>query len=554
MNVAELAATLGWDVDFATIAKYQSELNKAREATQKLEDDTKKLANAEKLAAELRGRGITGPDPARALALISPGAPGARSADGGAADKAAGSSIKWGRALEVANAGLGVAMKGYAIVTSAAGRLRGVIDGATQSAERYNVTAARLGISVEAVQELGYAASQSDTDLDTLVAGLSKFADRADAAKKGGKDAAASLRAVGVSAADLRSGKLSLDGALGSIADKFAAMPDGAKKSALAVDLFGQSGRALIPLLNQGSKGVGALRAEAQELGIVMSGETTEGLAALGDQQSKLNDQLSGIKNQVIAALVPMLTELAAGLSAWLTENRETIVEVLTVVGKGIVYIIQGIGYAVRGIAAAVEWVIENWQLVVAVIASILWPLTLIVAGIMAVVYAFPYIVDAAEATAEAVSDAFSAAGRAIAAAFRAVVRAFGAAWDAIKSAARSVVSFFEAIGRAIKSAFATVVNFFIDGINDAIALLNKAIRLANKIPGVNIGTADSVERIGGNPRTAANAPGAGGTTVTNSIAGITVYAAPGQSEQQVAINVRREMATVLREAATGVA
>ena len=99
MNIAELAATLGWDVDFETIAKYQSELNRSREATKQLEADTKKLAAAEALAAEMRGRGIGpggGGDPARALALISPGAPGA----GGAAvaDRAAGATRGWGRA------------------------------------------------------------------------------------------------------------------------------------------------------------------------------------------------------------------------------------------------------------------------------------------------------------------------------------------------------------------------------------------------------------------------------------------------------------------------
>lgn len=557
MNVAELAATLGWDVDFETIAKYQSELNKAREATQKLEDDTKKLANAEKLAAELRGRGVgpgAGGDAARALALISPGAPGTKSADGGAADKAASGAMNWGRALEIANAGLGVAMKGYSIVTSAVGQLRGALDSAAAAAAHVNDIAARTGLSVEAVQELGFAASQSGADLDTLAAGMGKLANVTDAAKKGSKDAAASLRAVGVSASALRSGKLSLDGALANIADKFAAMPDGARKAALATDLFGGAGAKLIPLLNKGSAGIGELRSEAQRLGVVMSGETTAGLADLGDQQAKLGSQLDGIRNQVLSALVPLLSEMAAGLSEWLTENRETIVEVLTAVGTAIVYIVKGIGYAVRGIAAAVQWAIENWEILAAVLATALWPLTLIVAAVWAVVEAFPYVVDAAVATGEAISDAFSAAGRAITAAFRAVVRAFGAAWDAIKSAARSVASFFAAIGRAIESAFTSVINFFIDGINDAISLLNKAIALANKIPGVNLDTVGSVDRLGGDPRTAANAPGSGGTTINNNLAGITVNAAPGQSEQQVAVNVRREMAAVLREASTGVA
>ena len=376
MNVAELAATLGWDVDFDTIAKYQSELNKAREATQQLEADTKKLGEAEKLAGELRGRGITGADPARALALISPGVPGSPAAAAGAigADKAAGATRGWGRALEIANAGLGTAMKGYAIVSSVVGKVRGAFEAAAGEAAHYNDVAARLGIGVEAVQELGYAASQSGTDLDTLAAGMGKLANVTDAAKKGSKDAAASLRAVGVSAADLRSGKVSLDGALAGIADKFAAMPDGARKAALATDLFGGAGAKLIPLLNKGSAGIGALRSEAQRLGVVMSGETTQGLADLGDQQAKLGSQLAGIRNQVMAALLPMLTEMAAGLSAWLTENRETIVTVLTAIGEGIVYFVRGVAVIVRGIATAVEWVIDNWKPLAAVLAVVLWP------------------------------------------------------------------------------------------------------------------------------------------------------------------------------------
>jgi len=59
---------------------------------------------------------------------------------------------------------------------------------------------------------------------------------------------------------------------------------------------------------------------------------------------------------------------------------------------------------------------------------------------------------------------------------------------------------------------------------------------------------------IGGGQKTAAIAPRGAGATVNNNIAGITVNAAPGQDEQQVAVNVRRELSAALREAATGVA
>lgn len=554
MNVAELAATLGWEIDFDTIARYQSQLNKARENTERLDDETRKLAQTTKLLTELRG------DPGKALAMISPGVPGGGAAAAGAAGagKAEGATRGWGRALEIANAGLGTALKGYAIVSSVVGKVRGAFESAAREAGHYNDTAARLGLSVEIVQELGYAAEQSGSDLDTLAGGMGKLANVTDAAKKGSKDAAASLRAVGVSAADLRSGKMSLDGALAGIADKFAAMPDGARKAALATDLFGGAGAKLIPLLNKGSAGIGALRSEAQRLGVVMSGETTEGLSALGDQQAKLGAQLAGIRNQVMAALLPMLTELAAGLSAWLDDNREKIVEVLSAIGTGIVYLARGISLVVRGIAAAVEWIIDNWEPLAAVLAAVMWPLTLTAAIVAGLILAWPYVKKAAIAAASAIVAAFKAVGRAIA-----------SVWDDIKGIGRAIGRFFEQIGSAIKSVFQSAVNTVIDGINFVTSKLDWIIRKANKIPGVNIGTLGSIDHVGGDKPTEATLPfgfkpyepsttsGRGGTTVNNSIGAINVTS-PAADPAQVAVHVRREVAdamnSMLLEADAGVA
>ena len=50
-------------------------------------------------------------------------------------------------------------------------------------------------------------------------------------------------------------------------------LPDGAEKTALAIELFGKSGADLIPFLNQGREGVGALTAELQDLGVQIGGD-----------------------------------------------------------------------------------------------------------------------------------------------------------------------------------------------------------------------------------------------------------------------------------------
>lgn len=541
MNIAELAATLGWDVDFETIARYQSELNRARENTAKLEADTKKLAEAEALRAEVLG------DSSRALAMISPGTPGLSSAKGGGVEGAAAGAMKWGRALEIANAGLGVALKGWAILSSGLSKIRGAFEATATAAAHYNDTSAKLGIGVEAVQELGYAAEQSGASLDVLSGGMTTLSNKVDAANKGSKDAAASLRAVGLSAREIRSGAVTLDSALGSIADKFAAMPDGARKSALAVDLFGQNGTKLIPLLNKGSKGVSDLRAEAQRLGIVMGKDAVDGAAALGDEQAKISAQFAGIRNQVVSALLPMLAEMATGLSEWLTENREQIVEVLTIVGKGILYVAQGLAAAARGIAVAVGWAIEHWKLLAAILATVMLPLTLIVAGIWAIVKAFPYVLAAGEAVGEGIADAFEASADAIVRAFRAIGRAFEAVWGGIKSAARSVVAFFAAIGRGISSAFSSAVSGIVDAINFVIDKLDWAIKQANRLPFVDIPTIGKIGGAAGGSGKQASAlvPGRARAGVTNNIAAINVTS-NAADPQQVAVHVRAEVAKEL--------
>ena len=557
MNVAELASTLGWDVDFETIARYQSELNKARENTEKLEADTRKLAEAEQALAEMTRLGA-GPvalenrarkelavereaakNAASALAMISPGDPAGAA---GAADKAGKAGLGWGRAMEIANASLGTAMKGYTILRSAVDRVRGAFDATAAAAAHANDMSAKTGLSVEAVQEYGYAASQAGSDVDTLGNGLKTLADKADAASKGGKDAARALHAVGLSGKDIKSGKVLPDEALGKIADHFAALPDGARKSALAVDLFGGAGVKLIPLLNKGSAGIAALRAEARDLGIVMSGDTTAAVADLGDAQSKLGDQLGGIRNQVMAALVPMLAEMAAGLSAWLTENRATIVEVLTYVGKGILYVAQAVGAIARAVAVAVGWMIDNWEVLAAVLAIVMWPLTMIAATIAGIIIAFPYVLAAAKAVGAGIVAAFTAAGSAIAKAFHAVVRAVGAAWDAIKSAGRAIGSFFADVGRGIADVFNTAVNGVISAINFVIDKLDWAITQANRLPGVDIGHIGQIAKVGGGGgKATAAAPG--GATVNNSIGEINVTS-PAADPAQVAVHVRREVAS----------
>lgn len=144
----------------------------------------------------------------------------------------------------------------------------------------------KTGASVEFLSGMGAAVRDADVNIETFNTGLVKFADNL-------------TRTVGPTA--------NVQDELLKLADRFAQMPDGAQKTALAIDAFGRSGAELIPILNEGSAGLKALMADASAAGRVMSQETVAAAKALDDQIDKLNARVEGLKLSLGQGVVPAL-------------------------------------------------------------------------------------------------------------------------------------------------------------------------------------------------------------------------------------------------------
>ncbi len=515
MNVADLFASFGFDTDFESIAKVHS-------AIAQVEQHAKQAADAARLAGALEH--VTG-NTAKASALIG-------FADG-AAEKAMAGATKgafdWHRAILTVNQALGIATKILGGIQRGIGFVRGLVGATEAQAAQAVELAQRFGITAEAVQELGFAASQSGADIETLTIGLGGLSDKLDAAKKGGKDAAASLKAVGVNIADVRSGKQSLDGTLGQIAEKFAAMPDGATKSALAVDLFGKSGRKLIPLLNEGSAGIDALRQQARDLGIVIDNDTAAALENFGDQTEALHAQLGGLRNQAIAAILPTLKEMIAGLQEWIKANRQMLVDALTGALRGFLAVLKGVAIVLAGVAQVVAFFNEHGTAAIALLGAlaaaftymgiaaaiawleVAWPIPLIALAVAGLILLFPYL-----------AKAFDVAAKGIAHALEWVAGRFKALGRGVEGIFRSIGNFFAGIGRGIRDGFETAINWVVDK-------MNWAIRQFNRIP--ILGDFGEIGHVGGGGQTAA----ASRATVAGSK---TASAATINDNRQVAVNI----------------
>jgi hypothetical protein len=189
------------------------------------------------------------------------------------------------------------------------------VKGAIDTADEMGKAAQKVGLTVEGLSRLNYAASLSDVSLDQLSTGLKRLsAGMVDAATTGKGPAAEAFRTLGLSVTDA-SGKLKAgDAVFGELAGKFAGMQDGAGKTALAIDIFGKSGADLIPLLNSGAEGLAAMNAEADALGITISTSTAKQAEIFNDNLTRLKAAGTGVTQQIASGLLPGLSALSGTL------------------------------------------------------------------------------------------------------------------------------------------------------------------------------------------------------------------------------------------------
>jgi hypothetical protein len=225
-----------------------------------------------------------------------------------------------------------------------------------------NDMSARTGLSVEALSQLGYAAKQTGTDLGTVESAVRKMQKSLVGAANGSFEAQAALALLGLSAEKLL--KLSPDDQFQAIAKAMAAIPDPTMKAALAMQLFGNGGTAILPLIDD----FDALTGKARDLGLVMSAEDAAAADALGDAIDTVSASLRRAVNVIGGAMAPALTfvadrisETVKAIADWIAANRG-LVQILAAVVPGAVAlgaamvvlgpVISAVGVAVGALAS----------------------------------------------------------------------------------------------------------------------------------------------------------------------------------------------------------
>jgi hypothetical protein len=178
--------------------------------------------------------------------------------------------------------------------------------------DKLSKTSQKLGVPVEQLSALAYAADLSDVSFEALSKSVGKLnKTMVEAAAKPTSEAANAFRALGVSVTD-SSGKLkSSDEVMAAVAEKFAGLKDGAGKTAAAMAIFGRTGADLIPLLNGGRDGLREMSDEATAFGAIVSTKAAKEAESFNDNITRLGYAMKGVFVQSVSAVLPTLVEVS---------------------------------------------------------------------------------------------------------------------------------------------------------------------------------------------------------------------------------------------------
>jgi lambda family phage tail tape measure protein len=232
-----------------------------------------------------------------------------------AGGKASGGLKGLGRQAELLRAGirtLGGALIGAATV----GGLAALIDRSISAADAIGKTADKIGVGVEALQELRFAAKASGVEQQTLDMALQRFTRRAAEAAHGTGEAKDALAQMGIALRDQSGNLRRSEDLLGDVADAFARIEDPAERVRLAFKLFDSEGVALVNLLRGGSDALDEMRERARDLGIVLDEHLVRDAERARTELDTLAQVISANLTRAALEAAPVI----ADLSSWLAD------------------------------------------------------------------------------------------------------------------------------------------------------------------------------------------------------------------------------------------
>ena len=194
--------------------------------------------------------------------------------------------------------------------------------------------AAKAGLAIENLGELGFAAEKSGSSVEQLVGAMTHID---GALEKWAANDSTFLESLGIdpeqflAIGDSEQRFLALGSAI-------AALGSDAERTQAATAAFGDAGVKLLRMFDQGAAGLNNMRAEARRLGVVMGGDDVKAARGLSAAYATLKNATQGLWQSLARAVMPALTQAAqhtatmiAAVTNWTRRNQPLIAQLFKV-------------------------------------------------------------------------------------------------------------------------------------------------------------------------------------------------------------------------------
>ncbi|MCH2393095.1 phage tail tape measure protein [Oceanibaculum sp.] len=179
-----------------------------------------------------------------------------------------------------------------------------------------------LGINVEALQELRFAASESGIAVGTADMALQRFIRRSAEAARGTGEALGALNELGVSARDFNGQMKPAEQLIREVADALQRVPSEADRVRIAFKLFDSEGVAMLRMLKDGSDGLDRFAQDARDLGLVIDSEMVARAAEAENHLGTLAQVMDTKLKVALLELTPVIDGIATKLLSAAKEAR----------------------------------------------------------------------------------------------------------------------------------------------------------------------------------------------------------------------------------------
>jgi hypothetical protein len=235
--------------------------------------------------------------------------------------------------------------------TAAAVALKAAIDRAD---ELYNA-AQKIGTTTESLSTLAYAAELADVELGTLQSGLARLTRFQAEAAQGTEKNVELFEALGIAFRNADGTLRDTTEVFRDVARLLETMPDGANKSAVALDLLGRSGTQLIPM----TRGLAEAEQRARDLGLELENGAGKAADEFNDRLGDLKFAATGLATAVAVELLPDLNDMVGAMQEGVEQ------------GDGFAATAENIANGIRGIVFVADKAFQTIKALVLGITSL---------------------------------------------------------------------------------------------------------------------------------------------------------------------------------------